>query len=557
MSSSYPPCINCGNIDFEDENGILVCTNCGRQQEGGAQQTGEDDEHFAPGKVTKRKLDRTKTKTSRIYRGAKAYRLYLQAWQHILWKQVHVFCHGDIKLPTELWTVVKDVWTLMVSRSVSRFETPSIETGNLVTETHDIEVARDTDTTLDTTTDGVRSQILTPKLLDTISLIYIACVLLHLPLSVHKLHDLVITETIPFIRAIRHVPYEMSSKLPSEHQLALDTTTIPSAKDIHQNIFQLADELHKHFNLVLPTLNWKPLLLLHLQDLDLPTEIYPAVQGIAAMAGFDFSYKTRDKQDLDDSAIKPRTRRRISPLAWPETQLLSLIVIAANLLFPLTPHTSSTHTNPQFSWSAWATAARNNSSDTSANSDAGSSSNSNNNNDKFIRPAQLRTADLDTASPTNIDKYLSWYEHMWTLQEEALVDKLPQLEREIIDTFSHIATPSTTTTTAQTPASVHSTTDSRSQTAFPPASPVSTAYSLSSPADQDHISIFHSLVARNAATDLPHLLRAVSAAEGRLERCCREQTRKEVFEDARDQDVDVEMSEDDAVGSGMEWIEED
>lgn len=571
MSLAYPPCINCGNVDFEDENGILVCTNCGRLQEGGAQQTGEDDEHFAPGKVTKRKLDRSKTKTSSIYRGNKAYRLYLQSWQHILWKQVYALCHGELKLPGELWTVVKDLWTLMVSRLVNRLDTAnsrttSTDVGDYAVNLDMVEVMNETDAT----TNEVKQQRFSPKLLETISLIYIACVLLHLPLSVHKLHALVLTEVIPFIRAIRHVPYEMSSKLPSEYQFALDTTTVPSARDIHQNIFRVVDELHDDFSISLPALNWRPLMAMHVRDLGLPIEIYPAVQCIAVIAGFNFSYQTRAKQDLSSQSLKSKGRRRTSPLAWPEIQLLCLIVIATKLLFPPTLQVSSTITGFQLSWPAWLAAAQKH------RSSVIDRDNNKNSSEKFTSPVQVLSKDLEDASPTDIDTYLAWYEKTWTLADEALIDKKTQLEREIINTFSQPTSslssasataaaaaavteippppPSRPTLTSTTrrlsnsdpqlfQSTVQSTALLHHQLANLTTSPAAqhqyplypTVDTLSS---QNHVSTFHSLAAYQAATDLPHLLRAIRAAERILEQWSAGQRREDGFVRGGDGNVD-------------------
>lgn len=66
------PCPYCGNRDFEEEDGLLVCTSCGRQQEGGLQVADDDADFGAQGKLVRRKIERQKVKVTK----SKAIRPY-------------------------------------------------------------------------------------------------------------------------------------------------------------------------------------------------------------------------------------------------------------------------------------------------------------------------------------------------------------------------------------------------------------------------------------------------------------------------------------------------
>lgn len=63
--SQLNPCANCGNYDFEDEDGVLVCTQCGRQQEGGLQVADDSGDFGTQGKISRKKVKKTKVKVTK------------------------------------------------------------------------------------------------------------------------------------------------------------------------------------------------------------------------------------------------------------------------------------------------------------------------------------------------------------------------------------------------------------------------------------------------------------------------------------------------------------
>lgn len=160
-----------------------------------------------------------------VLRGAKAYRLYLQSWQYILWKQCHTLVH-QLGLPAELWvrggrhqplqaisdidgthqadenqnqTIVRDLWSLWLSRLASRLNDSSSGPGHVPEGESETErdlhatSADDTDTDtggVDTDADerpptennhkAVRKG---PMLIDTVVLSYLTMILLRCPIE--------------------------------------------------------------------------------------------------------------------------------------------------------------------------------------------------------------------------------------------------------------------------------------------------------------------------------------------------------------------------------------
>lgn len=63
--SQLDACVNCGSQDFEEEDGQLVCTQCGRQKEGLLQVADDDGDFGTQGKVSRKKIEKTKARYTR------------------------------------------------------------------------------------------------------------------------------------------------------------------------------------------------------------------------------------------------------------------------------------------------------------------------------------------------------------------------------------------------------------------------------------------------------------------------------------------------------------
>ena len=72
-------------------------------------------------KSTRLKKDKTKVKASKVFKGKKAYRLFLQAWGFLLWKMCYVLVK-ERGVSGELWGVVRDLWGVRVRALSGRFE---------------------------------------------------------------------------------------------------------------------------------------------------------------------------------------------------------------------------------------------------------------------------------------------------------------------------------------------------------------------------------------------------------------------------------------------------
>ena len=420
--SQRQPCPFCGNTTFEEESGILVCTSCGRQQEGGLQVADDDADFGTQGKITRKKVEKTKFKVSKVYRGARGYRLYLLAWQNILWRQCYALIHGTSDVPEDLWTIVKDLWTLKLGGLEYRLDDHGRSSGaemDRVTE----DLASDSE--VDDASTSNRTTYLQPKLWDTIALVYLGSLLLRHPICLSKLYRLIRNEKLPFIRAIRHVPTEISSKLPSEYQLALDTTTIPTQQDLHNAVYKQFQDYTQNFSMILPALSWKIILFEWIQELGLPIEIYGMVKKLAELVSYEFTYELTLHEKSHEG--QPRRKRR-SPVAMPETQLISLIVVATKLLYPfkisttLTTQEKASPSGLRIDWESWSAIHKSHLRHETS----------------VMQPSQaIETAsnDIHKLGPEALDQYMDWYEATFTTPEPVLKAKKTNLENSILDMF--------------------------------------------------------------------------------------------------------------------------
>ncbi|OCT54166.1 hypothetical protein CLCR_00315 [Cladophialophora carrionii] len=190
-------CATCGSTDFHDEDGRIFCHN-GHDQ-GHGLSTAEDDADFGrQGTIVRKKVDKEKQKTSRVLRGTKAFQLFLQSWQFILWKQCHALVHQK-GLPAELWSVVRDMWTLWVSRLEHRLlQDPTTAAVDELTDTTadkaDTTASSGDESDIDPRT-SVQKQLQKneekerdsahdyPKLIDTIALAYMGIIMLRRPVG--------------------------------------------------------------------------------------------------------------------------------------------------------------------------------------------------------------------------------------------------------------------------------------------------------------------------------------------------------------------------------------
>ncbi|KAH8597253.1 hypothetical protein B0O99DRAFT_618376 [Bisporella sp. PMI_857] len=335
---------------YIDVNGRKYCQK-GHEQFGFTQTAADDDDWNSQGHGrTTRKKREVREKIQVVYSGKEATNLYLECYQMILWRQ----CHWLVKMkgfPSELETVVRDLWSLRarISYGEKDEEGYTSRTGTIgFSSTSEGEnsdgAASFTSSRWSRRTSGKGRERL-PKLIETLGTCYLGTLLLRLPTSLGEIYRWAARDEIIYTRAIKEIPLEMRRRLPAHYHAALEIHTPLRGSAIYGSVLELIEFYNIHVNLIFPPLNAPLLIEKHIQNLCLPIEIYPAVQRLAETLKIDFSYPILHK-------------RNYGVLAYPEVQLMCLVVVATKLSHPFDdverhPENDSDPTVAIIDWHKW------------------------------------------------------------------------------------------------------------------------------------------------------------------------------------------------------------
>lgn len=231
----------------------------------------------------------------------------------------------------------------------------------------------------------------TPNLVDTLSLCYIATLLLRLPITVADLHQWINEGEMPYYRASREVPAGMKERLPAEYQRPLEPQDLLPPERLHANILKVAIIFNGDFGMNMPPLNVPLILYRWIRTLVLPLEIFAGSQRLAKLL------------DVDMSSFLATKAHRNVVLRYQEAQLMALVVVTTKLLFPLDDIQRRVYQPTDLSslaldWNAWAKL-----------HDRVHDSN-NDHQLTFDQAFDFNESDCLSAADEKLDAYLDWYE---------------------------------------------------------------------------------------------------------------------------------------------------
>ena len=262
-----------------------------------------------------------------------------------------------------------------------------------------------------------------PRLIETLALCYMGIMLLRLPISPGDLHRWAACGQMPYNDALAELPEAMRQPLDHDFLQCFEPVTLIRTGQIQHAIVIMAVAYHRVFHMKFPPINLPLLLYRYIKHLALPLEIYPCVRSLAGLAGLNFSYPP------------------ISQKGWlslvPDAQILSLIIVSAKLLFPISkpriyPATSTEPASLAMNWKTWLSAKQAHDARFSLSGRLG-----------YTDAYAAKDADVFNWKESQMDDYMEWYGRMWTRAEppddsdlrKALYDLFP------VDTDSSRARP--------------------------------------------------------------------------------------------------------------------
>ncbi|KAL9572734.1 hypothetical protein ACKAV7_003133 [Fusarium commune] len=345
-------CPECGARRWYLENGLRFCSN-GHQVEGFIQfDIGDDVDAGQLGKKTKKDKE-VKEKELRHLTGQAGKNLFLECLQLVLRQQllwlVQTKGHRE-----ELETVVRDLWDLRIRGSGALLaEEETQQTGDDLA----IFSSQPTGTENDDTPkkQGARARSWNPednpdwpvpRMIEILALCYLGCLLLRIPTTIGELCVWANSGRIPYKRSFYDLPGEMQDRLPSAYTRALKLPLRSSLRgiDLHNAVLDLALSYHHNYGMVFPAINDTPTIVHFVRQLTLPVETLITARSILSVMKFSFQL--------------PIELSRRFHIDYPEILLMSAIVVAAKLCFPLGQHApflraAGREQSIGFDWTTW------------------------------------------------------------------------------------------------------------------------------------------------------------------------------------------------------------
>ncbi|KAF5874667.1 putative ubiquitin-60s ribosomal protein l40 fusion protein [Botrytis fragariae] len=392
----------CRARKFYIEDGKKFCQR-GHEQAGFTQTQQDEDDWNQQGKKSRKRREE-KEQVEKVFGGSDATQLYLQCYQLILWKQTHwlVTAKG---FPKELETIVRDLWELrlrVLQGSGDERSEYGTEFGS-TTEGDDTDTDgtgyRSTASTVMSRKRASRAKKNLPKLIDTLGFCYLGILLLRLPTSLGEIYKWATRDEIIYTRAIKEIPKDMRARLPGHYFRALEIHGVLNGHRLHQTVLDMVSFFNFNFEMVFPPINHKLLLYKSVRDLGLPVDIYMAVNHLAEILEYNFSYPIHNK-------------RLHGTTGYPEYQLTSLIVIATKLSQPFDdihrhPESNLDATAAKINWTKWQSIMFDNPAE------------------GLKRGDEIKITDADVFKMTGeqMDDWMNWYHKTWIDDRD---QKVPQ-----------------------------------------------------------------------------------------------------------------------------------
>ncbi|KAI8960064.1 hypothetical protein F5Y11DRAFT_282755 [Daldinia sp. FL1419] len=398
-------CDECGARQWYAQDAIRYCRN-GHRLEGFAEHEGDEDAFGTQGKVSRKKKE-PKKKVAVKLAGDEGRELYLEVLQLILLRQVW-WLIKEKGFQEEFEEIVRALWSLRVrdlplresgikprkrkgdvseesdgyATSSAMFSSQSEGTG---AESSAFDLSDAT-----TAPDAGRRWKL-PKLVDTLALCYLGCLVQRLPATTADFCGWAQRGELDFLAAFNNIPRNVRDRLPAEYHRALQIRDHIPAGRLQAAVQELVISFKINFDTIFPPINYPPVLVRLITDLTLPVEIYIVAKCIAEALKADYSYPTGGK--------------KIRTMDNPEVLLVASVVVSAKLLYPLDgvkrpPRNNYDPRSMNINWEKWQESMQNDTTQTKPTLSRG-------------EEYKVTPEDALTIEKEKLDDFMDWFEKMW------------------------------------------------------------------------------------------------------------------------------------------------
>ncbi|KAI0014246.1 hypothetical protein F4779DRAFT_1336 [Xylariaceae sp. FL0662B] len=408
-------CDECGARQWYAQDALRYCRNGHRLEgfaEGGGGGEGDEDAFGTQGKVSRRKREPRRRAAIKLA-GDRARALYLEVLQLVLRTQVAWLVQAK-GFPADVAEIVRALWTLRVRNlplrergDVDRDDDDGDGDGDsglgfgagvgsqsdttAGESSSELDLSDATTATTATWAPDARRRWKLPRLVDTLALCYLGCLVRRLPVATADFHGWAQRGEIGFLAAFNDIPRNVRDRLPAEYHRALQVRDHIRPGRLQAAVQELVVSFHVNFDSVFPPLNYVPLLVRFITELTLPVEVYLAVKCIAEILETDYSY--------------PIGGRRIRTIDKPEVLLITLVVVSTKLLYPLDgierpPRSHQDPRTTKIDWARWQRATGHETAAELPNLQPG-------------EEYKVTSEDVLTMDKTKLDDFMDWFEKMW------------------------------------------------------------------------------------------------------------------------------------------------
>ncbi|KEQ97929.1 hypothetical protein AUEXF2481DRAFT_37494 [Aureobasidium subglaciale EXF-2481] len=411
----------CGSTSLRvGDDGYTYCSEGHRQWARGTQVVEDTDGVPLFGKKARRERD-VEENVETALTGKRAFEHYLLCFQLVLWKQVHWLIHIK-QLPDELENVVRDIWALRLQSLQSRvsYESESEAEQSSQLYSSQSEAERTDDASSNRKARKSKNDAV-PKLVDALSMCYIGCLLLRLPVTVSDVYTWAASGELIYYRAVKALSEPMKSRLPFNYNKIMDPQDVLSPVAVQQAVLDNITAFDRAFGMNIPPINHILVLYRWIRNLALPLEAYSATLRLAKLLDITFVY---------DVQVKRAMRYRV--IQYAEARLMAVLVIATKLLFPLDnvkryPKNTTELSALNMDWSTWSKARVDYNDTIKSSTPLG-----------YQEAMQVQEKDVLDMSEEKLDEYMDWYGSVFAeekVREKGRVGKEAEFRRALLRFF--------------------------------------------------------------------------------------------------------------------------
>ena len=260
---------------------------------------------------------------------------------------------------------------------------------------------------------------------------------LRLPTNLGDIFTWVQSGKLLYYHAIREIPSDILSRLPSTYHSSLDPSVLLTESKLWDTTTQLFRQYQRDFGITFPPLNWHLHFYRCITDLALPLPVYQTAKRVSGLLGWDFGYPPPKVDSEREEGMEEGQGKRSKIVDFPEARLVATLVVVVKLLYPFDgverhPERSDEPAAAVLDWDVWSKAARDYEKAVERQMKKGTGQSM-----SYEDAMKVSEDDVLNLTEEKLDAYLEWYGKTWMNRDGPVTERSRDKEfrRYLLDTF--------------------------------------------------------------------------------------------------------------------------